>query len=80
MCLVLSCCAVSSMNILLSRPLVETPELLCLSYYFVYSVCFGDWIYQPVVGGGVFLKFLKVSPGCLVVWGHFVSLASRGVR
>ena len=34
-----SCCTVSGMNILLSGPLVKTPELLCQSYYFIYSLC-----------------------------------------
>ena len=44
----------------LSGPLVETPELLCQSDYFVYSVCFRG-LDLPTCGGL-----------CLVVWGHFI--------
>ena len=53
-------------------PLVETPELLCQSYYFVYNMCVsGGGSTKPMVGEGLSQSF-KVSPGCPVVWGHFV--------
>ena len=59
---------VFGMNILLSGPLVETPELLCQSYYFVYSLCVsGGGSTKPMVGGGPFSKFiwfLRGAPLC----------------
>ena len=74
-----SCCAVSGMNILLSGPLVETPELLCQSYYFIYSLC--------VSGGGgpfsKFLRFLRGAPLCgdtsiISIYGSGVSEVCLG--